>query len=344
MKPGPRNLITDVEGLLVGNSEDHEAKTGTTVLTSGKAFVCGVNVMGGSPGTRETDLLAADKVVECVDAIVLSGGSGFGLDAANGVADALAKRGRGYKVGPVRVPIVPGAILFDLINGGDKGWDVNPYRRLGVAALENAGTDFAIGTAGAGTGATTAGLKGGLGSASLDLGNGFMVGALAACNPIGQVVADGDGRFFAGWLEQGDEFGGLGPMRDRIDLEETAMTKGRLLARMMGQVQAAEFRNTTIAVVATNADLTNAQLTRMATAAQDGMARAIMPSHTPADGDLVFALSTGALPLASAVDDALAIGHAASVCLSRAIARAIYLATPAPGDLFPTWQRKYGTD
>ena len=210
MKPGPRNLITDVEGFLVGNAADAGLKSGTTVLTAEQPFTAAVHVMGGAPGTRETDLLAPDRLVEKADALVLSGGSAFGLDAASGVADALAAAGRGFEVGAVRVPIVPAAILFDLLNGGDKDWTKNPYRGLGWRAFEEAGRDFALGTAGAGAGATTANLKGGLGSASLELGNGVTVGALAAANPVGSVTVPGSRQFWAAPFEIGGEFGGAG--------------------------------------------------------------------------------------------------------------------------------------
>ena len=194
MIPGPRNLITDVPGVLVGNAQDAALKSGTTVLTSDRAFTASVHVMGGAPGTRETDLLAPDKSVERVDAITLSGGSAFGLDACSGVSDALRAQGQGYPVGDTVVPIVPGAILFDLLNGGDKGWDENPYRALGRAAFDSAAEDFALGTAGAGTGALTARHKGGLGSASLVLDTGITVGALVAANPLGSVTTPGGRR------------------------------------------------------------------------------------------------------------------------------------------------------
>ncbi len=333
MQPGPRNLITDVAGLRVGNAEDHKVKSGVTVLIGDKPFVAAVDVMGGAPGTRETDLLAPDKLVEAIDALVLSGGSAFGLDAGSGVTDALARAGRGFQVGPVRVPIVPGAIIFDLINGGDKQWGTNPYRGLGEQALENAAEDFALGTAGAGTGALTAGLKGGLGSASLVLENGMTVGALVVANPTGTVTMGRHPNFWANAFEMNGEFGGLGPAGEPVSFAETAMTKAQVMA---------EIANTTIAIVATDAVLTKAQAKRMAVAAHDGMGRAISPAHTPVDGDLIFAVSTGEKALQDPLADAIALGHAASVCLARAIARAIYLASPAPGDLAPSWQEKFG--
>ncbi len=328
LTPGPRNLITDVTGLHVGNAEDRKIRTGTTVLVGDTAFTAGVHVMGGAPGTRETDLLAPEMTVQQVDALVLSGGSAFGLDAASGIADALAATGRGFAVGSARVPIVPAAVLFDLLNGGDKAWPENPYRRLGAAALKMAGPDFALGSHGAGTGATTATLKGGLGSASLRLPSGHMLGALVAVNALGSAtVADGP-HFWAAPFEIDSEFGGLGPAPGAPP--DIAPIKGDLSV------------NTTIGIVATDADLTQAQCTRLAIAAQDGLARALVPSHTPLDGDLVFAAATGTLPLTDPVAGMLWLGHAASLCMARAIARAVYEATPEHGDMKPSWHMRFG--
>ncbi len=331
-RPGTRNLITDIAGLKVGNAHDARIKSGTTVLVADKPFRCAVDVMGGAPGTRETDLLMPDRMVQEVDALVLSGGSAFGLDAGSGVADALAKQGRGFPVGPVHVPIVPAAILFDLINGGDKVWDVNPYRGLGEQALAAATEDFDIGSVGAGAGATAARVKGGLGSASLVLPNGITVGALVAANPTGQVTMGDSEHFWAAPFEIDNEFGGLGARPESVPFAESAFTKRDSLEAL---------RNTTIAIVATDATMTKAQLKRMAVAAQDGMAHAITPSHTLVDGDLVFAVSTAAI--GETTDDLLSleIGHAAATCLARAIARAAYSARPEPGDVLPTWQEKY---
>jgi D-aminopeptidase len=329
MRPGPRNLITDVPGLRVGNAEDHHVKTGATVLLGDRPFTAAVHVMGGAPGTRETDLLAPDKTVQEVDALVLSGGSAFGLDAASGAADWLRGQGRGFAVGDQLVPIVPGAIVFDLMNGGDKRWSQNPYKQLGQLAAANAGEEFALGTAGAGTGAIIADLKGGLGSASVVLASGHVVGALVVVNALGQVTVGDGGQFWAAPFEMDAEFGGRGPAPG-FDASQPPRHKG-------GPGQA-----TTIAIVATDAALTQAQATRMATAAHDGMARAIYPSHTPMDGDLVFAAATGGKPLTDPVWDALHLGHAAALCLSRAIARGVYEATPADGDPLPTWQQTFG--
>ncbi|MDB5506245.1 MAG: Peptidase, family [Devosia sp.] len=333
MKPGPRNLITDVAGLRVGNSGDERIKTGTTVLVADRPFVASVDVMGGSPGARETELLAPDKLVSAVDAIVLSGGSAFGLDAASGVADALLKQGRGFAVGPVTVPIVPGAILFDLINGGDKAWADNPYKALGIAALADARAEFSLGSFGAGIGSLTANLKGGLGSASLVLRSGHTVGALVAVNATGMVTAGDRANFWAAPFEMDGEFGGLGTWPHPIPFLESSRTK---------RDYANGLTNTTIAIVATDAVLSKADCKRLAVAAQDGIARAASPSHALVDGDMVFSVATCERPVADPIVDVMHLGHAVAVCLARAIARAVYLATPAPGDTLPTWQQLYG--
>ncbi|MEO1107169.1 MAG: P1 family peptidase [Pseudomonadota bacterium] len=332
MTPGPRNLITDVPGLKVGNAQDADLKSGTTILTADAPFTASVYVMGGAPGTRETDLLAPDKSVAHVDAIALSGGSAFGLDACSGVSDALRAQGRGYPVGNTAVPIVPGAILFDLLNGGNKDWPENPYRALGRCAFEVASEDFALGTAGAGTGALAAMQKGGLGSASAVLDTGITVGALVAANPMGSVTTPGDRHFWAASFEQGKEFGGLG--------SDPRAGLGRPdVSRKASAMRADPDRsNTTIAIVATDAAFSKSQCYRLAVAAHDGIARAVLPAHTPGDGDLVFGVSTGKAQLANETELGM-IGHAASLCLARAIARAIYLASPAPGDLLPCWSQ-----
>ena len=326
MKPGPRNLITDVAGLSVGNVQDAALKSGTTVLVADTPATTSVHVMGGAPGTRETDLLAPDKLVDGVDAIVLSGGSAFGLDAASGVVDGLKSMGRGFAVGPALVPIVPAAILFDLINGGDKDWKTNPYPALGRAALKAASRDFDIGSVGAGTGATAARFKGGLGSASFRLDSGITIGALVAANPLGSVTTPEARHFWAAPFEVRDEFGGLGPD-----------PRGGLADKATRTKSLDPGTNTTIAIVATDAALTKSQTHRMAIAAHDGMARAIVPSHSPFDGDLVFAMATGKGTPDPDPNVQLQIGHAAAIALARAIARAVYSATPAPGDILPCW-------
>lgn len=327
MRPGKRNLITDVTGLRVGNADDAGLRSGVSVITADRPFVAAVHVMGGAPGTRETDLLAPDRMVQEVDALVLSGGSAFGLDACSGVMAGLRAMGRGFAVGPARVPIVPGAILFDLLNGGAKDWDDSPYPALGRAALAAAEVDFALGTAGAGYGAMTGSLKGGLGSASCILPSGITVGALVAVNALGSATVGETAQFWAAPFEEGTEFGGLGvagPQPQHAPLPR----------KRMGEA-------TTIAVVATDARLTKALAHRMAVAAHDGMARALVPSHTPLDGDLVFAVATGARDMADPLTDGFQIGHAAATCLARAIARGVFLARAMPGDLQPTWATRF---
>ncbi len=329
MQAGPRNLITDVNGIFVGNASDEALKSGTTVLTGAAPFTAAVDVMGGAPGTRETDLLAPDKIVQQVDALVLSGGSAFGLDAASGVVDGLRAQGRGFAVGPAIVPIVPAAILFDLANGGTKDWTQNPYRALGLAAFEDASQDFALGTAGAGTGATTANLKGGLGSASVVLAGGMTVGALVAVNALGAATPTNRPNFWAAPWEVDGEFGGRGVASPADPFDNPAAAT---LAAMCAGA------NTTIAIVATDAALTKAQAKRMAVAAQDGLARSLVPSHTPYDGDLVFAVATQERELVDPAIDPLLLGHAAATCLSRAVARGVFAAVATETDGLPTWQ------
>jgi L-aminopeptidase/D-esterase-like protein len=334
IRPGPRNLITDVPGILVGNASDTRLKSGATVLTAAEPFVAAVDVRGGAPGTRETDLLAPGALVERVDALVLSGGSAFGLDAASGVADALRRRGRGFATAGGAVPIVPAAILFDLANGGDKAWEANPYRSLGAAALEAAGADFALGSEGAGTGAMTATLMGGLGSASIVTEGGVTVGALVAVNAFGSAILPRSRSFLAGAWEIGDEFGGHGPGAARIPPETPRPRK---------PVPDLSGANTTIAIVATDAALDRAGALGMARLAHDGLARALDPAHTPFDGDLVFAAATGARPLGARPElERMAIEQAAALCLARAVARGVHAARPAAGNLLPCWSQLAG--
>lgn len=333
MRPGPLNLITDVPGLRVGNAEDSFLKSGVSVVTAAAPMVASVSVMGGAPGTRETDLLAPDKSAPGVDALVLSGGSAFGLAAAQGVMDALHEEGRGFEVFSARVPIVPAAILFDLLNGGDKRWGVNPYPGLGRQALANVGSSFKLGSRGAGCGAQTAQHKGGLGSASLVLEGGITVGALVAVNPMGSVTTPSGRHFWSAPFEIGAEYGGLGP-------EPAAGFQDMPESRKLGAMAA--LGNTTIAVVATDAQIDKAQAHRIAVAAQDGIGRAILPAHSPMDGDLVFACSTGRVSLAEPALQLAKIGHAASLCLARAIARGVWEATPALGDTLPTLREDLG--
>lgn len=330
MNPGPRNAITDIDGILVGNADDPRLKSGVTAVLCAEPAVAAVHVMGGAPGTRETDLLSPENSVETVNGLALAGGSAFGLDAASGVQALLRERGQGFELAGQVIPIVPAAILFDLINGGDKDWGKwPPYRDLGYAAAEAAGTDFDIGTAGAGAGATVATLKGGLGTASTVLGNGTAIGALVAVNAIGSPVVSDTRHFWAAPLEIGKEFGGLGLPNPLPDDATALRTKFHDPAR--------PGMNTTIAVIATDAQLTKAQAKRLAIAAHDGFARAIWPAHTPLDGDLVFALATGASARAPDVNDWIELGAAAASTMARAIARGVHAARPAEGDVLPAW-------
>lgn len=313
--PGRLNLITDVEGILVGNAEDAHARTGVTVVVP-NAGVAGVATQGGAPGTRETDLLNPACLVEHVDAIVIAGGSVFGLDAAGGVATAIAEQSKGLSVGGMIVPIVPAAVLFDLLNGGDKGWGrTPPYRDLGTAALAAATREFALGNAGAGYGARAGRLKGGLGSASWLTEDGLQIGALAAVNAFGSVLIPGTPHFWAAPFERDGEFGGRGlpspmpPFDHEPEIAKPAMTAA----------------STTLAIVATNIALTKADAQRIAIMAQDGLARAIRPVHTPYDGDIVFAIGTGQRPVKGPID-LFRVGSLAADCLARAVARGVYAA------------------
>jgi L-aminopeptidase/D-esterase-like protein len=318
-RAGKRNLITDVAGLKVGNAEDHRIRTGVTVLLADSAFAAVADIRGGAPGTRDVEALDPVSLVDGIDAITLSGGSAFGLDAPSGVQSWLRARGRGFQIGPRAplVPVVSGAILFDLANGGDKEWgDVSPYRALGLAAVENAAEDFALGNAGAGLGAIAGAYKGGLGSASLVTDDGFTVGAIVAVNSVGSPLIPGSDVFWSFPLEMNKEFGGcrLAP--------DFAQKEYDLPLDMKG---ARERENTTIAIVATDADLTRVELKRVAIMAADGFARALRPVHTPFDGDLVFAISTAQRKIGEPRQrDVMRIGMLAADCLARAIARGVF--------------------
>jgi D-aminopeptidase len=313
VQPHPRNLLTDIPGIRVGHADDARVASGVTAILLDEPVVTAVDVRGGGPGTRETDLLDPARTVERIDAIALSGGSAFGLDAASGVQAYLRGIGRGYAVGTARVPLVPGAILFDLLNGGDKNWGrYPPYRELAYAAAERAGTDFALGSVGAGLGATTVNFKGGIGSASAVTEAGFAVAALAAVNAAGSVVIDDGPWFWAAPYEQNGEFGGHG--------FPPAMPARALAARTKG----APRQNTTLVVVATDAALSKAQAKHLAVMAQDGLARAIHPVHTPLDGDIVFAVATARRPFDNPFFDLTAIGTAAAQVVARAIGRGVF--------------------
>ncbi|WP_420723195.1 P1 family peptidase [Hwanghaeella sp. LZ110] len=333
VRPGPGNALTDVAGLTVGNAHDVTCQTGTTVILCGEnRAVAAVDVRGGGPGTRETDALAPGRLVQSVDAVVLSGGSAFGLDAAGSVQLWLAAHGLGYKTGGPLVPIVPAAILFDLVNGGDKDWGMDaPYRALGLQAIEAAGVEFAQGKAGAGYGARAGGLEGGLGSASaVDPVTGATVGALVAVNCFGDVCGD-DGRFYAAPFELGEEFGGCGPSQK--------VPSGPVFPKLGADAKPYARSNTTIAVVATDAALSHEDTQRFVTMAQAGLARAVRPVYTPFDGDTVFALATAQGPSVDAIGLAR-LGAIGADVLARAIARGVYEARSL-GNSWPAWRDKF---
>ena len=316
-----QNLITDVPGIAVGHAGDARLGSGTSVVLCDPAAVAAVDVRGGAPGTRETDLLDPSASVSHVDAIVLSGGSAFGLDAASGVMAWLAAQGRGFPVGTARVPIVPAAILFDLLNGGDKAWGTTPpYRDFGYqAAAAASSAPFPLGSVGAGIGATTATVKGGLGSASARSATGHWVGALVAVNAFGSPLIGDGPHLRAAPYERDGEFGGHG--LPPVWPDET---------RAPPMKRALPHANTTIAVIATDAVLTPAQTRHFAVMAQDGLALALFPVHTPMDGDCVFALATGRVPLAHPHLDETVLGATAAHVLARAVARAVHDATTLP--------------
>lgn len=326
-----RNLITDVPGLSVGNAEDHICLTGVTVVLLDQPAVAAVDIRGGGPGTRDTDALGLSGSVDVVHGIALSGGSAFGLSAATAVQSWLAAHGRGLEVAGCRVPIVPQAILFDLANGGDKAWgETPPYERLAREACHAASRDFAIGSAGAGYGATTATLRGGLGSASFELGNGVVTAALVAVNAVGSISIGHSAHFWAAPFEKDGEFGGLGM--------PSPLPSDALTVALKGGPQ----QSTTLALVATNARLDKRQCHRLAVMAQTGLARAIYPVHTPLDGDTVFALATGDVEI-EPIQGLAMLGAETANCLARAVGRGVYEAAPAPDGYRgpPAWRTRF---
>jgi L-aminopeptidase/D-esterase-like protein len=330
-----KNLLTDVSGVQVGHAHDAGLASGVTAILFDSPAIASIDVRGGGPGTREDAALKPESTVEAIDGIAFAGGSALGLDAAGGVQAWLAEQGRGFRVREAVIPIVPGAICFDLLNGGNKAWGrFPPYRDLGYAAAGAAGADFALGSVGAGFGATTANFKGGLGSASAQTGGGVTVGALAVVNAVGSVTV-GDGPWFwAAPFEIGDEFGGRGL--------PNAFTPDMLKGRLKGGPAATPAENTTLVVVVTDAVLTKSQARRLAMIAQTGMARAIYPVHAPLDGDVVFAAATGK----KAVDPLFGLtelGMVAANTVARAIARGVHAATALPflGAL-PAWGDRFG--
>ena len=320
--PGPLNAITDVAGIRVGNAEDLGLCTGVTVVLPDAPAVAAVDCRGGGPGTRETDALAPGRTVEAVHAVVLSGGSAYGLAAADGAMGWLRAQGRGYRLGAALVPIVPAAILFDLLTPEPAQWDAPPWHALGHAACAAAGRAIRLGNAGAGLGCRAGALKGGLGTASVADAD-LRVGALAAVNSMGEVVVPGSRSFWAGALEQAGELGRPPPPAPAPEA-------------LGVDFAAASPRNTTLGVVATDAALSRDQALRVAIMAQDGIARAIRPAHGPLDGDTVFVLATGARALADPLADLGRIGLFAGDALARAIMRGVHAAEGLPG--LPAWR------
>jgi L-aminopeptidase/D-esterase-like protein len=330
-----KNLLTDISGVRVGHADDKTVASGATAVIFDKPAVAAIDVRGGGPGIREGALLDLANTVERIDALVLAGGSAFGLEAGGGVQAWLAEKGRGFAIGDAVIPIVPGAIMFDLLNGGDKAWGrFAPYRELGYAAAAAAATDFALGSVGAGLGATTANFKGGIGSASAATPGGVRVAALAVVNAVGSVTV-GDGPWFwAAPFEIDGEYGGRG--------SPASFTPEMLSMRIKGGAAATSVENTTLAVIVTDAELTKPQAKRLAMIAQTGFARAIYPVHAPLDGDVLFAAATCEKqidPLVGLTE----LGMVAANVVARAIARGVYTATalPFPGAL-PAWKDRFG--
>ena len=289
--PGITDSLIDVGGLRVGQAHDARAMTGVTVVVPDQPAAMGVDVRGGAPGTRETDALNPTCLVSHAHAVVLSGGSVFGLAAADGVASALSHKGIGLMVGPMPVPVVPAAILFDLTNEGDKDWGMTPpYRALGIAAVEALGDTVKQGAAGAGFGARAGGVCGGLGSASYVMEDGTVVAALVAVNSFGRAYGQA-----------------------QIETGVVDMPKAGFVGT-----------NTTIGLVATNLTLDKAACQRLAIMAHDGLARTIKPVHTPYDGDTIFALATGGMKAPKNLPGSLAvIGTLAADCMVRAVEKAV---------------------
>jgi D-aminopeptidase len=330
--------ITNVPGIKVGHFTLTERLTGCTVILAEYGAVGGVDVRGSAPGTVETDLLDPVNLVPHVHAVFLSGGSAFGLEVGTGVRKYLYERKIGFPTRVAKVPIVPGAILFDLLNGGDKDWgQYPPYRELGYSAARGAGVEFALGSAGAGLGATTANLKGGVGSASAITAGGIAVGAVAVVNAAGTAVIGDGPHFWAAPFERDGEFGGRG-LPAKVNGGDIAIRAKGAPAGMPGE-------NTTLAVIATDARLTKAQCHRLAVMAADGYARALYPVHSPLDGDIIFAASIGDKPLTDPHYALAELGLHAGNVMARAVARGVYEASALPfAGALPAWKDRFGRD
>jgi L-aminopeptidase/D-esterase-like protein len=326
------NLITDIAGVRVGNAHDAVIASGATSIVFDVANAASGVTRGGAPGGRDTMLLAPEMTVRSIDAVLLTGGSLYGLDAAGGAVSVLRSEGRGMRIGAINVPIAVQAIVFDLLNGGDTDWGrMPPYWELGWQATAAARSGaFPLGSVGGGYGATTANLKGGLGSASASTPSGFLVGALTVVNAVGSTVIGDGPHFWAAPFEVDGEFGGLG--------QPPQVPRGDLELRM----KRASPPSTTIALIVTDAALSKAEAKRIAIMADDGLARAIRPAHAPTDGDTIIAVATQQRPLGDPLPEVTEIGLGAADCLARAIARGVYEATalPFPGAL-PAWRDRF---
>ena len=346
--PGKKNLITDILGIQVGHAEDNKIGTGVTVITGESHFTAAVDVRGGGPGTRETDMLNLENSIGRADAIVLSGGSAFGLDACAEVQDLLREDNKGYKLGKAIVPLVPGAVIFDLNINDNPHINIigkqSPWRKLANIAYKSANTDFLLGSFGAGCGATTATLKGGQGSSSwlqtFSNGEKYIVGAIIVNNAVGNPLLNDGPHFLSAYLEFGDEFGGHGVSNDLYDnvLRAKRLPSSNSKKEIFDNIPS----NTVIGVVATNAPLTRANLKRLAIMAHDGIARSLCPSHTPMDGDTIFSISTCKNINEQVLDnvDILALGARGSDCVARACNRAVYEALKI-GNSKPGWKKKF---
>ena len=317
---GPSNSITDIDGFLVGNAHDDKLKSGVTVLTRSTSFRASVSILGGAPGTKETDLLSPDKIVDNIDGIVLAGGSAFGLDASSGVMDCLKNQNRGFDTGSIKVPIVPSAILFDLKNGGFKDWKINPYRDLGKNAFFNVSEKFEIGSVGAGCGATTSVVKGGLGTASFFYGDRVKVGAIVAVNSVGSPCFPGTNILYSDFYVANNAHLEKPPTSSLIN--STKLLKGEA---------------TTLGIVCTNLNFNKSDLNRIATAAHSGIARAIEPSHTPFDGDIIFSATSGTQPIYSKDKDLMLVCQLSALCITQAVGSAIKAARKKRGDELACW-------
>lgn len=327
-----RNLVTDVAGVKVGQAHDERIASGVTAVIFDAPAVASISIGGGAPGGRDTALLEPSMTVEQVDALVLSGGSAFGLDAMGGVQAHLREQGRGFRIGAISVPIVPGAVLFDLLNGGDKDWGSEPvFWHLGRRAAACASSEVALGTFGAGFGATTQNLKGGLGSASAVTSAGFTVGAIVAVNAVGRATVGDGPHFWSAPFEQAGEFGGLG-WPQPLPPDAHAI-----------KIKSADPQNTTIAIVVTDAILTKSETKRFAVMAQDGLGKSLRPTHAGYDGDTVFTAATGRASQATTTFDQAELGTLAADCLARAVARAVYEAEALPfAGALPSWRDRFG--